>query len=310
MPVDGAVPGDGGAAPSGPLAPAAGPLRYPAPLPLPLAYGDLAAEDADELQALKELIEAKGGLRSAGYKEKCLRRRIAVRMRARGVHRYADYADLVGRDAEEYQRLLDTITINVSKFYRNPEVWETLRAEVVPALFALRDREVRIWSAGAAGGEEPFSVAILLADYAEEHGLTDRLDRFVIRASDIDRESLRIAERAEYGDFAFGEIPERLRRRWFEGPRASRVAAELRHRVRFESLDLMVGPFPRAQHLILCRNVIIYFERPVQESLFLRFHEALAPGGFLVMGKVETLFGAGARSFEPVANRERIFRRA
>ncbi len=293
------------------------PADAPAPEPpgcyelpgLPLAYGDLQEEDARELAQLKSYIEASGGLRCTGYKERCLRRRIAVRMRARGAHRYRDYEALLRRDAQEYQRLLDTVTINVSKFYRNPEVWQAIEALILPALFALDEPEVRIWSAGSAGGEEPYTVAMMLMEYAERHQQRPRLDRFRIRATDIDRESLAAAARAEYADFAFTEAPPTMRSRWFEGGRLERLRPEVRARVEFGVLDLMRDDFPRQQHLVICRNVIIYFERDVQEHLSSRFHEALAPGGYLVLGKVETLFGKAAAGFRAVANRERLFRK-
>ena len=295
------------------LRPAAAPTPEPPgtyELPgLPLAYGDLQEEDARELAQLKGYIESSGGLRCTGYKERCLRRRIAVRMRARGVHRYREYQALLRRDAQEYQRLLDTVTINVSKFYRNPEVWQAMEQLILPALFALDEPEVRIWSAGCAGGEEPYSVAMMLVEYAGRHHKTTRLDRFRIRATDIDRESLAAAARGEYADFAFTEAPAGMRPRWFEGPRLDRLRSEVRQRVEFGGLDLMRDAFPRDQHLVLCRNVIIYFERDVQEHLFSRFLEALAPGGYLVLGKVETLFGKAAAGFRAVANRERLFRK-
>lgn len=303
--------------PSLPPRPAPRPAAAPPPPPpgtyelpgLPLAYGDLKEEDARELAQLKGYIEASGGLRCTGYKERCLRRRIAVRMRARGAHRYRDYEALLRRDAQEYQRLLDTVTINVSKFYRNPEVWQAVEQLILPTLFALDEPEVRIWSAGCAGGEEPYTVAMMLQEYAERNHKTTRLDRFRIRATDIDRESLAAAARGEYADFAFTEAPAGMCPRWFEGARRERLRAEVKERVQFGVLDLMRDPFPRDQHLVLCRNVIIYFERDVQEHLFGRFLEALAPGGYLVLGKVETLFGKAAAGFRAVANRERLFRK-
>ena len=153
-------------------------------------------------------------------------------------------------------------------------------------------------------------MAILLREYAERHGLLPRLEHVRIRATDVDRPSLEAARRGEFADFAFTEAPAGMRERWFEGTKRARLRAEPRARVEFAPLDLMRDAFPAGQALIICRNVIIYFERDVQEELFVRFHEALAPGGFLVLGKVETLFGRAANRFRPVAHRERIFRKA
>ena len=275
---------------------------------LPLAHGDLDEADARELQALKQQVQEESGLRCDGYKEKCLRRRIAVRMRARGVHRYADYAALLRSDPGEYDRLLAAIVINVSKFFRNPEVWKALGERVVPALLELDAWPLRIWSAGTAGGEEAHSVAIMLLEALGGAGSDDpRLGRIQVLGTDIDEESLDVARRGEYGDLALSETPLELRARWFDGGRPWRLRPEPRRLVEFRALDLMRDPFPQGQHLILCRNVIIYFERAVQEELFARFRDALAPGGYLVLGKVETMFGPAASAFRQVAPRERIY---
>jgi chemotaxis protein methyltransferase CheR len=282
------------------------PLPIPPP-PLPLAHGDLTEADAADLLVLKRQIQATVGFYCEGYKEKCLRRRIAVRMRARGVHAYSDYATLLRRDPAEYEKLVDALTINVSKFYRNPEVWEAITDRVMPVLCALPDEEIRIWSAGAASGEEPYTISILLQEYARAHGIDT--GRFRILGTDIDRESLAFAQRAEYTDFAMTDIDPALRDRWFEPDGSYRLRAQARRGVQFEVLDLIRDAYPQKQHLIFCRNVIIYFERSIQEQLFARFHDALLPGGFLVLGKVEALFGQTAGLFQTVANRQRIFRR-
>ncbi|HET9982513.1 MAG TPA: protein-glutamate O-methyltransferase CheR [Longimicrobiales bacterium] len=273
----------------------------------PLAVRELTEAEIREFADLKRHIEA-GGFRCGGYKDRCLRRRIAVRMRACGSQTFAEYAELLSTDPAEHQRLLDVVTINVSKFFRNAEVWRAVEAHVVPRLFELDVPEVRIWSAGCAAGEEPYTLAIVLHEYAERHGLRHRLDRFRIHGTDIDGESLRTAARAEFNDFALAETPPAVRERWFESGRVFRLRPEIQRRVTFGTLDLLRSPFPAGQHLIICRNVIIYLERAVQDELFQRFRSALAPDGFLVLGKVETLFGPAAPAFHAVANRERIFR--
>ena len=284
-----------------------GPRPAPFVPPLPLAHGELDAEDARELQELKAQIRIASGFLCEGYKEKCLRRRIAVRMRARGVHRYADYADLLGKDAEEYARLLAAVTINVSKFFRNSEVWDTLRAAVMPALFARPDPVVRIWSAGCAGGEEAYSLAMTVLEYAEKIGKPAAARRFRILGTDIDAQILDVARHGEYPELAFAETPPEARERWFCGSGLRSVRPEVRALVGFEKADLLRDAPAAAHHLILCRNVVIYFERSVQDALFTRFADALAPGGFLMLGKVETLLGPAAPRFRVIANAERLF---
>jgi chemotaxis protein methyltransferase CheR len=274
---------------------------------LPLSQGELSVDDAAELAALKDQIQAHAGFFCQGYKERCLRRRIAVRMRARGVHTYGEYARLLNTDEAEYESLVDTLTINVSKFFRNPEVWDVIKERVLPELHELNVPEIRAWSAGTASGEEAYTLRIVADEHARDNQLVN--DRLRILGTDIDRESLGYAERAQYTEFAMTDIDPAVRDRWFDLDGLYHLRPAARRHVRFQNLDLISGTYPERQHLILCRNVIIYFERSVQEDLFRRFHEALAPGGFLVLGKVEALFGAATGLFHAVANRQRVFRK-
>jgi chemotaxis protein methyltransferase CheR len=275
---------------------------------LPLAQGDLTDAEAAELLVLKRQIERHAGFRCDAYKEKCLRRRIAVRMRACGVHTYDAYARLLERDEEEYGRLTDTLTINVSKFFRNPEVWDVVRDVVLPELVKMDGPRLQLWSAGTASGEEAYTLSMLVHDFAAAQGITP--DRFQILGTDIDRGSLALARRAEYTDFAMTDIDPAVRDRWFDQDGLYRLRPEARANVSFRRHDLIRDSHPQRRHLIVCRNVIIYFERSVQETLFRRFHEALVPGGYLVLGKVEAIFGGAAGLFQPVANRQRVFRKA
>lgn len=274
---------------------------------LPLTQGELAAGELAELAALKQQIQQAASFQCDGYKEKCLRRRIAVRMRACGVHRYTDYAALLKADETEYERLIDTLTINVSKFFRNPDVWDVVGQRLLPELYASGDPVIHVWSAGTAGGEEAYTMAILAHEYARSHGQPRA--RLRVLGTDIDRASLAFARRGEYTDFAMTDIDPAVRDRWFDYDGVYRLRPEPRSHVRFGRLDLMRDEFPAKQHVIFCRNVIIYFERSIQEALFRRFHDALRPGGYLVLGKVEALFGASSALFQTVANRQRVFRR-
>jgi chemotaxis methyl-accepting protein methylase len=268
-----------------------------------------AQVDRDFLELTRK-ISRERGFACANYKEKCLRRRIAVRMRAKGVHTYADYARLLDSDSAEYDRLLDALTINVTKLFRNSSVYEAIATQVVPALFQL-DTRIRVWSAGCSSGEEPYSLAILLHRYAAEHGLLRRIDHVQVLGTDIDRGSLEAAARAQFAESAFEETPAELRERYFSATSPFTVVPEIRSMVRFERRDLLdeLPALPTGFQLISCRNVLIYFDRDTQERLLARFHAALAPGGFLVLGKVETLLGPVRSRFAAVDARERIFRR-
>ena len=274
---------------------------------LPLAE----PHDPGGFLTLTEKISRERGFGCASYKEKCLRRRIAVRMRAKGVHTYADYARLLDTDAREYERLLDTLTINVTKLFRNWDTYAAIASTVIPALWALPASALRVWSAGCSSGEEPYSLAVLFHRYAESRGETARLpSRVRILGTDIDRASLETARAAAYSDSAFADTPPALRARYFSTEPPHTVVPDARAMVRLERRDLLNEPAPPGGfHLLTCRNVIIYFDRATQEMLFARFHDALLPGGFLVLGKVETLLGPVRSLFAPVDTRERIFRK-
>ncbi len=280
------------------------PLRDPAAVP---GRRELTADETLKWKALKRQIQLRAGLFCDGYKDRVLQRRVAVRMRARSVESHAEYSVLLERDPDEYVELLDAVTINVSKFFRNASMWVLLRDRVLPDLARRDDKEIRIWSAGCAAGEEPYSIAILVRQLAEARRID--ADRVRILATDVDPVALDAARRAEYGAFAFTEMSDSTRTRWFVGPKRDRLRPEIGSMVRFERSDLMSGAQPPDQHLVLCRNVLIYFERAVQLGLFERFHEALVPGGYLQLGKVETLFGATSGMFTTVSARERLFQR-
>lgn len=263
----------------------------------------------EELEQLKEKIHRERGFNCQFYKDKCLRRRIAVRMRARGQASFQDYAALLDRDPREYDFLLDTLTINVTKFFRNAEVWRVVEEAVIPKLFERRGVQHRIWSAGSASGEEAYTLSILLHEWAEKHGRSSELSRFHILGTDIDRRSLELAQRGEYPDLSLQETPDEVRERWFSPGPPFRLRPEAKRNVSFIRRDLISEPAPEGQSLIFCRNVVIYFDREIQERLFHRFYEALVPGGFLVMGKVETLIGPARGLFRSINNRERVFQK-
>jgi len=263
-----------------------------------------------DFQELTRKISSERGFGCASYKEKCLRRRIAVRMRARGVHTYVDYARILDDDAGEYDRLLDALTINVTKLFRNWEVYASIAANVVPALWDRPTPTIRVWSAGCSSGEEPYSLAILFHQHAAAHGALATIGRVDVLGTDIDRQCLAGAARGQFEEGDFADTPDELRSRYFTSERPFTVAPFIRDLVRFDRRDLLSDPAPPGKFdLIVCRNVLIYFDRETQERLFDTFHYALVPNGFLVLGKVETLLGAARAKFQPVDARERIFRR-
>jgi len=258
--------------------------------------------------SLLQRLEGRGLPPLQAYKERCLRRRLAVRMRACGVKTFAEYADVLDLRPGEVDQLLQALTINVTGFFRNPETWARLAA-ALPDLLAGGSDVVRAWSAGCASGEEAWTTAILLST-AVERTAPGRV-AVGVDATDVDEVVLKEARAGEYDPDAFREMPAEPFRRWTE-PAGSRVRVrdDLRGMVRFLRHDLAQGLAPDPPYdLVVCRNVLIYFEKSIQQDLFLRFADALRPGGLLLLGKVETLHGPARERLETIDTRERIFRR-
>jgi chemotaxis methyl-accepting protein methylase len=231
-------------------------------------------------------------------------------MRARGVHTYADYARLLDADAAEYEKLLDALTINVTKLFRNWDTYQALSTSAIPELWSRDTPTLRVWSAGCSSGQEAYSLAVLFHRHAATRGMLPQIGRVDILGTDIDRASLAAAERGQFAAPDFADTPDDLRRRYFTRSEPSTISPAVRAMVRFERRDLLSDPPPPGQHdLIACRNVLIYFDRDTQARLFDVFFDALAPGGYLLLGKVETLLGPARSRFMSVDSRERIFRR-
>jgi chemotaxis protein methyltransferase CheR len=257
--------------------------------------------------ALFAKIERERGFQGNLYRQKCLRRRVAVRMRARGVATPAAYAALLDADPAEYDRLLRVLTINVSKFFRNPETWAVIKEQVLPDLLR-RQEPLVMWSAGSAAGEEAYSLAILVWEWLSAHG-RDGWDGVRIVGTDIDDPSLEAARAATYSELALSETPPALRRRWFTAGDQFRLKETIRRGVEFQQLDIL-GTRPGFHaDLILCRNLLIYLDRAAQRRVFGTFADVLRSGGYLVLGRVEMLAAEVRPVFHVVDARERVYRK-
>lgn len=247
-----------------------------------------------DFNEFKGQIHRRFGLYLDGYKETQLKRRIDSLMNQLGIGDYAAYLRLLGEDAAQWQRFIDKITINVSEFFRNPEIFARLEKEVLPELLA-RHTNLKVWSAACADGPEPYSVAIILHEQAPTA-------RHKIDATDIDEGALAAARRGVYPPRAVQAVtPERLKRYFRREGENFCVSEKIKAMVHFRRHDLLKDPFPGGYHLILCRNVVIYFTAAAQLELYRRFYQALAPGGVLFIGATESLFQYRELGFEKVA---------
>jgi chemotaxis methyl-accepting protein methylase len=259
--------------------------------------------------ALLDKVERERGFACASYKEGCLRRRIRTRMRARGMETYQRYIDFLDREPREMDRLVDALTINVTRFFRNPAVWDLVASRVIPSVWFSELDSIRVWSAGCATGEEAVTAAILFHRHAAVNGMLSQISRLRVTGTDVDAGAVHSASRGTYSEADVAKVGPDLRHRYFEAQAPYRLAAGVQRLVRFVRHDLLKDPYPEEpQHLIICRNVLIYFDRAVQQQVIDRFRASLAPGGYLILGRVESLLGA-SWAFERVAGRERIFRK-
>ena len=245
------------------------------------------------------------------YKDKCMKRRVSIRMRSMRCHDGAEYCNLLRQSPLELDLLQKALTIHVSHFFRNPSMFEKLRTEVFPELFrtCLQNEIVnlRIWSLGCAGGEESYSLAILLR---EHFGKELRTVKTVIEGTDVDSQTLQFARQGEYIEDRLKEVPADLLDHYFRrsGTRY-RLVQEIRQMVTFHQGDITATSIYTPGDLVLCRNTLIYFTRPDQEKILDGIADILSPGGILVLGKSETLVGEVRRRFEAVCPVERIYRR-
>jgi two-component system CheB/CheR fusion protein len=242
------------------------------------------------------------------YKKGTLTRRIQRRMSLRHVGGLNAYAELLRNDPAELEDLFKDLLINVTRFFREPRVWEFLEHQVVPRLVeeCTGGTPLRAWVPGCATGEEAYSLAMLLIDRLQA---TDRACGVQIFASDIARAAVEFARAGEYPESIAADVPARLLRRFFiKGEHSYRVRNEVRESVVFAVHNLIADPPFSKLDLVSCRNVLIYLEPEAQKRVLSLLHFALREGGCLVLGSSETV-GPQAGLFEEESRKFRIYRR-
>lgn len=272
-----------------------------------------AAEDGDKAFALLlEQVFTERGLDFRHYRPALLRRRVAIRMRVHKVNTYADYLRVLTHMPKEYEELFNVMTINVSEFFRDPPMWEALRRSVYIPLIQDKIKQgkphMRVWHAGCANGEEPYTDAILLTDILKGRKEAFRLE---IIASDLDDNSLGIAQKGIYGKELLKNVSEKFMQQYFDdlGKGNFAVKNEIKQMISFKHQDMIQNePFPNID-VVFCRNVFIYFDRSLQEHLLMMFYRALRVPGYLVLGKSETMMGPAKTIFEDLDAEERIYRK-
>ncbi len=242
------------------------------------------------------------------YKPSYLQRRMQVRLRSNQLDSFRDYSRLLRTERQEYRKLVDSLTINVTKFFRDPDVYEFLKTDVIPGFFDGHSpsRTIRIWSAGCATGEEPYSLAIIMLESLkgsrEDH-------RFSIFATDIDESSLETARQGIYTPEKLGSLRRDQIQKYFAAHNDYQVKQDLKSHVKFRKSDLLADRGIDFCDLILCRNVLIYFDRAHQGQTIKKLHHCLRDNCHLVLGKTEILPPGFADLFACIDRRSHIYRK-
>ncbi|MDI9632905.1 MAG: protein-glutamate O-methyltransferase CheR [Methanolinea sp.] len=259
----------------------------------------------DDFQSLLQTIQRLFNIQCGSYKEDYIKRRIASRMNARRIATYKEYREFLLSHPEEHELLKNALTINVTKFFRDPQVFECIRDEILTPLLRRQNR-VRIWSAGCSSGEEPYSYAMLLYDLTLIRKDVD----WLIIATDIDEAILRKAKEGIYEKSTLEYVSERQLHRHFTARPDGKfeIKPHIRQHVMFQHHDLMSGvPVQRNLDLVSCRNVTIYFSDKQKNDLVRMIHQGLRPGGYYVMGMSEFLGREVEHLFSPYKPLLKIF---
>ncbi|CAN5379207.1 PAS domain S-box protein [soil metagenome] len=259
-----------------------------------------------EIEKLLAYLKSSRGFDFNAYKRTTLQRRIQKRMDLVGIASYDDYIDFLEVHPDEFMPLFNTVLINVTSFFRDQEAWDYIVETVVPRILEAKpgDEPIRVWAAGCASGEEAYTVAMVLA---EACGPVAFRERVKIYATDLDEEALNQSRLASYSGKHVENVPETFLAKYFERVNDRYVFdRELRRSVIFGRHDLIQdAPISRVD-LLLCRNTLMYFNAETQDRILARFHFALNDGGFLFLGKAETLL-THTNIFSPLDMKNRMF---
>lgn len=264
-----------------------------------------------DFRFLLDKIQRNKGADFSLYRTGTLKRRIDSRLRQTGCKDYSDYIIYLNKNPEEYDNLISAITINVTEFFRNPETFDVLAKKVIPEIVRTKKERgkkiIRAWSAGTSNGEEAYSIAILFLE-----ALKEEISDFdiIVYGTDIDPDCIKKASAGIYTAGSMKEInKERLTKYFNKKEENHEVNDSIKKLTRFTAHNLVSDEFLKHLDLILCRNVVIYFTKPLQEMVYSNFARALNKDGFLVLGKVESLWGFAQKDFTAFDNRERIYRK-
>ena len=254
----------------------------------------------------------------AGHYPAMINRRLQSRCEAANTKNFTDYLAHLKENPAEVDTLIDALTITVSMFFRNPLTWEFIAHQVLPSLcytkLAGNNREFRVWSAGCATGEEPYSMAILLSELQSREAAGFETTIF---ATDQEKKAIQFARKGIYDKASVKEVKLGILNKYFKQEEESyKLLPEIRQGVNFSQYDLLdPGNYAPPESvfgtfdLILCRNVLIYYQPEYQEKIFNKLYRSLSAGGYLVLGEAESLVGSYFNNFREINRLAKIFQK-
>lgn len=247
----------------------------------------------DDYKLFKRKIKELLNIDLDGYKDEQIKRRIKILMDRVGAKDFLTFYKAIEKDEKLRKDFIDKVTINVSEFFRNTDQFEILKNKIIPKLKERSDF-LNIWSAGCSYGNEPYSVAIILDEL--------KVKSYSILATDIDEAALKKAREGIYGLEEVKNISNERLVKYFTKVDSNhyKISDSIRKSVKFDRLDLLKDQYPKEMHLILCRNVIIYFTQEAKEYVFKKLAESLKEGGILFLGNTERIFNPLNYKLKPV----------
>lgn len=263
----------------------------------------------DDFNFLVRKISKSSGIVLTGYRDSYLRRRIDLRMKAAGVDNYTSYSGLLERDKHEMKEVINTLTVNVTEFMRDRTPFLFFREEILPNIMErkkqCKSNIVRFWSAACSYGEEPYSIAICSKEVLPEEWTVS------IYATDIDEKCLKGASQGTYSKEQLKNLDPTLVMKYFEPSGENFKVRDIsKLSIRFQKHDLTGEP-PISRHFdaVFCRNVMIYFNENQKIKMLKDFYNSLSDGGYLIIGKSETLPVEIRELFAHVSVKEKIFKK-
>ncbi len=217
------------------------------------------------------------------YKEAQMKRRIDALITKEKFKGYDDFVAALKADKNKLSEFVEYMTINVSEFYTNPEQWQILTKKVIPALIEKFGTNLKIWSAACSTGDEPYSLVMALSEFIP-------LNQIHITATDISDEVIGKAKIGLYSDKSIANVPDKYKKQFFtqNGP-FFQISDKIKNQVTFKHHNLLKDDFLKGQHLIVCRNVLIYFTEDAKDEIFRKYYDSLADAGVLFIGSTEQI---------------------